>query len=262
MVRLLSSSREVEARAAEQLNQREGFAQVGELAAEMAHEFKRPLASIRSALDMLEQEYVLESGSRDVLDSMNQQLERLSDTMRDLFSLARPVASERTIIDVHEVIDDALLGLSGHPALSGVNIVRDYAHDLPAVHAEPRRIQQAVQNVVLNAAEAMPSGGIITLTTKAGDGRLAIGVRDTGLGMTEEAIQQALRPFHSTKPSGTGLGLPLVVRILVAHGGELAIDSTPGQGTTVWLALPAAAGTERSTTFTDSPSEETWVNAS
>jgi signal transduction histidine kinase len=266
MVRLIRSRREVEARAAErdrELNQREGFAQVGELAAEMAHEFKRPLASIRSAMDMLEQEYVLDSSSRDVLDSMNTQLERLSDTMRDLFSLARPVTAERTTIDVHDVIDDALLGLGGHPALNGVDIVRDYATGLPAVPAEPRRIQQAVQNVVLNAAEAMPDGGTITLTTKAASGRLSIGVRDTGLGMTEEAIQQALRPFHSTKANGTGLGLPLVIRILAAHGGDLAIDSTPGQGTTVWLSIPASLEADATQAVPGSArDEETWVSTS
>jgi signal transduction histidine kinase len=266
MVRLIRNTREVEARAAERdrrLDQREGFAQVGELAAEMAHEFKRPLASIRSAMDMLEQEYVLESGSRDVLDSMNAQLERLSDTMRDLFSLARPVPAERMTIDVHDVIDDALLGLAGHPALSTIDIVRDYATPLPAVPAEPRRIQQAVQNVVLNAAEAMPTGGTITLMTRAASGRLSIGVRDAGLGMTEEAIQQALRPFHSTKPNGTGLGLPLVVRILAAHGGDLAIDSTPGQGTTVWLSIPLAREPRVTASLNDpAPGGETWANAS
>ncbi|HSJ31218.1 MAG TPA: ATP-binding protein [Longimicrobiales bacterium] len=247
MVRLISHRREVEAREAERdlaADEREGFAQVGELAAEMAHEFKRPLASIRSAMDLLEQEYVMDPGSRDVLDSMHQQLERLSDTMRDLFSLARPMPPERTAVPVREVIDDALLGLAGHPALRSVEIVRDYAADDSAIAAEPRRIQQAVQNVVLNAAEAMPEGGTITLTIRATGGRIAIAVRDTGLGMTEEAVQQALRPFHSTKPNGTGLGLPLVVRILAAHGGELAIDSQPGQGTTVWLTLPAA-GSDR-----------------
>jgi signal transduction histidine kinase len=244
MVRLINSRHEVEALAAERdlaANQREGFAQVGELAAEMAHEFKRPLASIQSAMGLLEQEYVMEPGSRDVLDSMHQQLERLSDTMRDLFSLARPMPPERSPINVHDVIDDALMGLSGHPAMRAVTIERGYTDDVPHVIAEPRRIQQAVQNVALNAAEAMPDGGTITIITKSAAGRLAIGVRDTGVGMTDEAIQQALRPFHSTKASGTGLGLPLVVRILAAHGGELAIDSTPGRGTTVWLSLPAAA---------------------
>src|SRR5690606_7908051 len=154
---LISSRREVEEREAErnrEADQREGFAQVGELAAEMAHEFKRPLASIQSAMGLLEQEYVLDPGSRDVLDSMNQQLERLSDTMRDLFSLARPMPPERTAIDVREMIDDALLGLAGHPALRDVRIERDHADDLPLVYAESRRIQQALQNVVLNAAEA------------------------------------------------------------------------------------------------------------
>jgi signal transduction histidine kinase len=267
MVRLIRSRREVEARAAErdrELDRREGFAQVGELAAEMAHEFKRPLASIRSAMDLLEQEYVLDEGSRDVLESMHGQLERLSDTMKDLFSLARPATSERTPIDVCEVVDDALLGLGGHPALRGVETVRRYSPDLPRVPAEPRRIQQAVQNVVLNAAEAMPGGGRITITATAEAGRVSIGVHDTGLGMTDEAIQQALRPFHSTKPSGTGLGLPLVVRILAAHGGELAIDSTPGEGTTVWLGIPLGAGEPAARApYQDTPrGEETWVSAS
>ena len=249
MVRLLRSRQEVQAREEErkrEADQREGFAQVGELAAEMAHEFKRPLASIQSAMGLLEQEYVLDPGSRDVLDSMHQQLERLSDTMRDLFSLARPMPPERTAIDVREMIDDALLGLAGHPALDGVRIERDHAVSLPSVYAESRRIQQAIQNVVLNAAEALPDGGTITILTRPVDGRLAIGVRDTGIGMTEEAVQQALRPFHSTKPNGTGLGLPLVIRILAAHGGELAIDSQPGDGTTVWLTLPAAGVTRDS----------------
>jgi signal transduction histidine kinase len=266
MVRLIRSRHEVEARAAERdraLQQREGFAQVGELAAEMAHEFKRPLASIRSAMDMLEQEYVLDPGSHDVLDAMNGQLERISDTMRDLFSLARPVAEERTPIDICEVIGDALLGLGGHPALRGVEIVRDCAPHLPPVSADPRRIQQAVQNVVLNAAEAMPGGGTITITTRVEAEKLSVGIRDTGIGMTEVAIQQALRPFHSTKPSGTGLGLPLVVRILAAHGGELAIDSNAGEGTTVWLGIPV---TQEAAVAASSPEalrgEETWASAS
>ena len=239
MVRLIRSRRAVEERVAA-LDQREGYAQVGELAAEMAHELKRPVASIRSAMGLLEQEYVLDSGSREVLDAMNRQLELLSDTMRDLFSLARPVAVERVATDARDVVDDALLGLAGHPALRGIDIARDYVPDLPPMHAEPIRIQQAIQNVVLNAAEAMPDGGAITVSVRADSDCISIAVRDTGVGMSEEAVQQALRPFHSTKPGGTGLGLPLVVRILAAHGGELAVDSEPGAGTTVWLTLPVA----------------------
>lgn len=160
--------------------------------------------------------------------------------MRDLFSLARPVPPARDAVDVREVIDDALLGLAGHPALRGVEVIRSLGSLLPPIAAEPRRIQQAIQNVVLNAAEAMPDGGTITFLTRVTDGHVTIGVQDTGIGMTEDAVQQALRPFHSTKQNGTGLGLPLVVRIMVAHGGELAIDSRPGHGTTVWLTLTRA----------------------
>jgi signal transduction histidine kinase len=261
MVRLIRSRHEVEARAAErdrELHQREGFAQVGELAAEMAHELKRPLASIRSAMTLLEQEYVLDGRSRDVLDAMNRQLGLLSDTMRDLFSLARPVAIERGAVDACDVVDDALLGLAGHPALAGIDVVRDYGPALPPLYAEATRLQQAVQNVVLNAAEAMPDGGTITVSVRADSDHVSIAVRDDGVGMSEEAVEQALRPFHSTKAGGTGLGLPLVVRILAAHDGQLAIESEPGAGTTVWLTLPAAprrGGAEI-------PTVDAWASAS
>src|SRR5690606_26262999 len=117
---------------------------------------------------------------------------------------------------------------------------------LPSVYAESRRIQQAIQNVVLHAAEALPDGGTITILTRPVDGRPATGVRDTGIGMTEEAVQQAVRPIQSPQPNGAGLGLPLVRRIRAAHGGGLAVDSQPGAGTTVGLTLPAAGVTRDS----------------
>lgn len=245
VVRLIRTSREVEQRAAErdrQLAQREGFAQVGELAAEMAHEFKRPLASISSAMDLLEQEYVLDAGSQQVLHAMHSQLDRLSETMRDLFSLARPVALERRVVPASDVMDDALVELAGHPALQRVDVARNYETGAPPLFADERRLRQAIQNVVLNAAEAMPAGGTIELRLRtAGAEAVELSVRDTGVGMTEEAAAQALKPFHSTKATGTGLGLPLVVRVVAAHDGRLAIESAPGAGTSVVITLPVSS---------------------
>jgi signal transduction histidine kinase len=234
---LLEQGREVEARIAA----REGLAEVGELAAEMAHEFKRPLASIRSALDVLQQEYRLDGSGREVMAAVNQQLELLTDTMQDLFSLARPVVLEQERAQVREILDDALVEFAGQPGAGRLAVVRDYAPDLPPILADQRRLRQAFANLMVNALEAMPDGGTLTLSTRPhGPDRIAVTVRDTGAGLAPSEIERAFRPFYSTKPLGTGLGLPLVARVVAAHRGHICVDSRPGRGTTITFFLPAA----------------------
>jgi signal transduction histidine kinase len=235
--RLLEHEKEVEARIAA----REGLAEVGELAAEMAHEFKRPLTSIRSALDVLQQEYSLEGSGRDVMAAVNQQLALLTDTMQDLFSLARPVVLEQERTAVREILDDALVEFAGQPGAERIAVERAYATDLPAILADQRRLRQAFANLMVNALEAMPTGGTLTLTTAQDSPvRVAVTVRDTGAGLNASEIERAFRPFYSTKPLGTGLGLPLVARVVVAHRGHICVDSRLGVGTTITIFLPTA----------------------
>lgn len=221
---------------------REGLAQVGELAAEMAHEFKRPLASIQTAIQVLEQEYELAEGGREVLDAVDGQLDRLYETMQDLFSLARPVVVEEAAVDVAETLDEALVELSAHPSMSGVEVRRAYTHEGLEVRGDARRLRQAFLNVMTNAAEAMAGGGVLTLTVGRAGSSIEVGVSDTGPGLDPAEVDRALKPFYSTKPTGTGLGLPLVARILAAHSGGLSIESRPGHGTRVRIALPAGRG--------------------
>lgn len=245
VTRLIERERTAEELAAKrdrQIAAREGLARVGEMAAEMAHEFKRPLASIRTAVDMLQQEYVLEEGGRQTLEGVEAQLERLTDTMGDLFSLARPVVLEKEPLDVAEVVDDALVLLAGYPGAGGTELVRDYADDLPPVPGDRRRLEQAVLNLMVNAVEAMHGGGTLSVTIQPRDGAVELAFRDTGPGMTSAEIEDAFRPFHSTKPVGTGLGLPLVARIVAAHQGRIDMESTPGQGTAVRILLPRVQG--------------------
>jgi signal transduction histidine kinase len=235
--RLLEREREAEVRAAE----REGLAEVGELAAEMAHEFKRPLASIRSALDVLQQEYRLDEGGREVMTAVNEQLVRLTDTMQDLFSLARPVMIEAERVSITDVLDDALLEFAGQPGAGRIQVVRDYDPEVPAVRGDERRLRQALANLMVNALEAMPEGGTLTLSARPeGTHGIQVTVRDTGVGIDPGEIERAFRPFYSTKPLGTGLGLPLVARVVVAHRGRIGVDSRPGAGTSVTLHLPSA----------------------
>ena len=217
---------------------REGLAQVGELAAEMAHEFKRPLASIQTALQVLEQEYQLDDGGREVLDAVDGQLDRLYETMQDLFSLAKPVVLEEESVDLADTLDEALAELSAYPAMEGVEVRRAYTHEGLSAPGDPRRLRQAFLNLLANGAEAMPDGGLITLAVRRAGDTAEVTFTDTGSGLDPEAVDRALKPFYSTKPTGTGLGLPLVARIVAAHRGGLAIESRPGKGTTVRVTLP------------------------
>jgi signal transduction histidine kinase len=217
-----------------------GFAEVGEMAAEMAHEFKRPLASIRSAVSLLEQEYQLDEQAQALLAAVDSQLGKLTETMQDLFALAKPVELESEQVELGDTVDSALAQLAGLVDTTGRRVARHYDPRTPVVHGDRHRIEQMVLNVMLNAMEAMEQeGGALTIRIRPVAGGAALEFRDTGPGIPASEIERVVLPFYSTKPAGTGLGLPLVARVVAAHRGELDIESEPGQGTTVTIVLPA-----------------------
>lgn len=223
----------------EQFAAQAGLAQVGEMAAEMAHEFKRPLASIQTALQLMDQEYTLDERGERMMDSVRLQLDKLSETMRDLFALARPVEPARTAVDLRAVLDGALMQIVAHPATRGVELRREYVDALP-VAGDAQRLEQVALNLMLNAAEAMPNGGRLTVRLFSEDGTTTLEVGDTGVGIPPDQVDEVMRPFYSTKPTGTGLGLALVARIVAAHRATLRIESEPGRGTTIRVAFPVA----------------------
>ncbi len=248
MTHLIRRGREAEVKAAEQerrLADQAGFAQVGEMAAEMAHEFKRPLASIRSAVSLLEQEYELNAQAQSLLGAVDGQLGKLTETMQDLFALAKPVELRSERVDLRDTVDGALLQLSSLTDTTGRTVERDLPAELPAVCGDAHRLEQAVLNVMLNAMEAMEEGGKLTVSLAAAGNHVVVRVMDTGPGIPAEQIEKIVLPFYSTKPSGTGLGLPLVARIVAAHGGSLDIESEAGRGTTVTMEIPADRGAPR-----------------
>ncbi|HUG40765.1 MAG TPA: ATP-binding protein [Longimicrobiales bacterium] len=222
------------------LDDQAGLARVGEMAAEMAHEFKRPLASVRSAVSLLEQEYELGPEAQSLLTAVDAQLAKLTETMQDLFALARPVEAEGGSVELAEAADSALAQLAGLADTSGCQVRRHYEDGVPAVIGDRHRLEQAFLNVLLNAVEAMDGVGALTIHLRRADDAAVVEVSDTGPGVPEEEIARMVLPFYSTKPQGTGLGLPLVARVAAAHRGTLAIRSRAGAGTTVTLTFPAA----------------------
>ncbi len=227
------------------LDEQAGFAEVGALAAQVAHEIKRPLAGIRGAMELIAQEYAMSDAEKGLLSKVDDELAHLDETIRDLLSLARPVGITPKPLDLHAVIDAALARVSGLPGADRVAVTRSYAPDVPALTGDATRLEQAILNLCVNAIEAMPEGGRLGITTRREDGTVAVDVTDSGVGIPPENLEKVLQPFVSTKPHGTGLGLPLVARVVAAHGGRLSIDSAVGErhGTTFHIHLPVRAAT-------------------
>ncbi len=229
------------------LTEQAGFAEVGALAAQVAHEIKRPLAGIKSAMELITQEYAMSDAEKTLLSRVEDELQHVDETLRDLLSLARPVGLNSQPLDLHAVIDAALVRLAGLPGGERVTVARDFAPRLPPLTGDPARLEQAVLNLCVNAVEAMPDGGHLTVATHAHDGVVDLDVTDTGVGIPPENLDKILKPFFSTKSFGTGLGLPLVARVVAAHGGRLWAESETGagggpHGTTFHIHLPVAGG--------------------
>jgi signal transduction histidine kinase len=235
-----------------ELTEQAGFAEVGALASQVAHEIKRPLAGIKSALELIAQEYAIGDAERTLLARVEGELQHVDETIRDLLSLARPVGLNAQPVDLHGVLDAALVRLSGLPGAERVTVAREYDPRVPVIRGDAARLEQAVLNLLVNAVEAMPDGGQLTVATRAGDAMVDLDVRDTGVGISAENLDRILKPFVSTKPLGTGLGLPLVARVVAAHGGRLSVESEVGRGTVFHIHLPVATNGSRAGT------EEPW----
>jgi signal transduction histidine kinase len=239
--RLLEKERAVERMAKEQSQRmvaQAGLAEVGGLAAEMAHEFKRPLTTIRTALDVIDQEYQLDPRGETLLQGVQEQLDKLSETMRDLFAIAKPIELNRESVQMEQIVNGALMQLASHPALRQVEVEREYSGDT-LVPGDAPRLEQLFLNLMLNAAEAMPSGGRLSVRLRRSGKTVVAEVEDTGVGIPPEEVEKVFLPFYSTKPAGTGLGLALCARIVAAHAGTVKVLSEPGRGTTIRVELPA-----------------------
>ncbi|HXY20787.1 MAG TPA: ATP-binding protein [Gemmatimonadales bacterium] len=224
------------------LTEQAGFAEVGALAAQVAHEIKRPLAGIKSAMELITQEYAMSDDERRLLVKVEDELQHVDETIRDLLSLAKPVGLNAQPVDLHAVIDGALARLAGLPGAARVTVERHYDARIPRLMGDPTRLEQAILNLSVNAVEAMGEGGRLTITTRLAEGEALVDVADTGIGIPAGNLERVFKPFVSTKPLGTGLGLPLVARVVAAHGGRVTVESEVGRGTTFHVSLPVKHG--------------------
>jgi signal transduction histidine kinase len=232
--------RETERRAVrERLTQAEHLAQIGQLAASLAHEIKNPLAGISGAIQVIRDATTSDAPHRPILAEILRQIGRLDQTVKDLLVYARPLPPHFDRCNLSRVIERLMTVLRREPAMQHVGFEHRMDHrSLPSIEADENQIEQLLMNLILNAAEASEKGGLITLTVWPTTKGVRLEVGDRGHGMDEETCQRALEPFFTTKSRGTGLGLPICRRIAESHNGTLTIRSAVGKGTQVRVDLP------------------------
>jgi two-component system, NtrC family, sensor kinase len=228
----------------EQLQISEKMASIGLLAAGVAHEVNTPLTGISSFTQMLLQNAEPDDPRTKVLEKIERQTFRAAKIVNGLLNLARPAQVDSGPIDLHAVIND-VLSLLEHQLRNGrIQVRKELQASGPIVQAIEYKLQQVFLNLFLNARDAMPRGGWLTIATSAGgDGMVVVEVSDTGSGIPPDQLSRIYDPFFTTKDigKGTGLGLSITYGIVQEHGGTITCDSTLGKGTRFILTLPGAA---------------------
>jgi PAS domain S-box-containing protein len=227
------------AQAQRQLIQQERLAALGELSAVVAHEVRNPLGVIFNSLGSLRRLLRPHGDAKMLLDIVGEEADRLNRIVGDLLDFARPSTPELRSEPLERVVDEAVAAALAQNA-PGIEVRRDPDPELPSVAMDARLVRQAILNVAVNAVQAMPRGGRLTIRTRREDRVALLEIEDTGGGIPEEVRGRIFEPFFTTKASGTGLGLAVVKRIIEGHGGEISVLSRPGAGTTFSLRFPFA----------------------
>jgi len=224
-------------RSEEQLREQAALARLGEMAAVVAHEVKNPIAGIRGALQVIESRMPPEQRDRAVVGEVITRLDGLNAIVQDLLLYARPRTPRRELVDVAGLVENTGALLRRDPALANITIRTSGRAD--PVAADPEQLRIALQNLLINAAQATGGQGVIDVTLATDADGLCASIRDHGPGMPPEVRDKAFEPFFTTKHRGTGLGLPIARGMIEAHGGRIAIAAAEGGGTIVSIHLPA-----------------------
>jgi len=222
----------------EQLRRADRLSALGELSAGLAHEIRNPLGSIRGTAEILRDGVAPDDPKREFTAILVREVERLNRVVQDFLDFARPAPPDHARIDLNAALNEVLTLTARQAERS--NIVVDFsAGDLPEVAADVEQLKQVFLNLILNAIQAMPSGGRLAISSRSGPGGVELRFRDTGLGIVEEDLERVFSPFFTTRRDGTGLGLAITSRIVRSHGGSIEVSSEPGQGSEFRIQLPA-----------------------
>lgn len=245
-----------------QAERAERLAYIGTLAGGLAHEIRNPLNSLSVNLQLLEEELrsLSLTPGKNIVHALHQEIGRLEEILTEFLRFTRPPTLQLEAKDINRIVNDVLKFIEPESRLANISIVRNFAPDLPPVLIDEKQIKQVLFNLILNANQAMPQGGILSISTRKNTQQIQgedvsitrgsishhrehwvlVEVADTGCGIAEKDRNRIFELFYSAKKGGTGLGLSIVQRIIEDHGGKIYLHSAEGKGTIFTLALREA----------------------
>jgi two-component system sensor histidine kinase HydH len=228
----------------EEAARQERLAALGGMAAVLAHEIRNPLGAIKGLAQFLGEKQRTDSAHQEMTQTIAQEASRLERLVNDLLTYARPRPPELRPTDLSALLGEALRVALPPAKAAGVVCRLDVAEGVPHVTADPEQLKQLFGNLALNALQAMPNGGKLTLALRFGDerhvmpGAVEVAIEDTGSGIPEADLPRIFEPFYTTRTKGTGLGLAICRQIVEAHGGTIRVARTGPEGTTILVTLP------------------------
>ena len=224
------------------LREEEQAALVGTIASGIAHEIRNPLSTLRMNLQLLREDWAdpiteREQMGRKRIDVLLRETERLESVVSDFVRFAAGHALRLEKTDLNALAGELLDFLAPQAERSRIRLHREFAPALPQVEIDPNLIRQAILNLLVNAQQVLPSGGDITVRTLENGQFVRLSVGDTGPGIPAEHREKIFNLYFSTKPGGTGLGLPMVKKIVEEHRGAVELESQPGRGATFTICL-------------------------
>lgn len=230
----------------EQLRHADRLATIGQLAAGVAHELNEPLGNILGFTQLAKKD-LPNSSKVEQVTSLSRDLEKIEkaslharDIIREMLIFARQMPTQKTTVDLNKVVEEALSFFESRCKSEGIELAFEMSDTLPEIKADPSQINQLLINLMVNAIQAMPRGGNLTIQTDCDEKSVSLSVEDTGIGMNEEVKKQIFDPFFTTKDvsQGTGLGLSVVHGIVTSHGGTIEVESRVDCGSRFKVHLP------------------------
>jgi signal transduction histidine kinase len=212
---------------------------LGEIAGSLAHEIRNPLNTINMNVQLLEEQLVdKEEAVVKKIHRVRNEVIRLDGILTSFLRFARPPKLSLKKVDVRELLIKIEEFFGPEVEGAGIHLEVNLEEDLPPVHGDSEQLRQLFLNLLLNARDATPRGGNIVISAWKTPRRVHIAVEDTGCGIEKKKLDKIFEPYVTTKENGTGVGLAIVRRIVMDHGGSIRVESTVGAGTTFTVSLP------------------------
>lgn len=240
LLAIVSRKQERLMEANERLAHSEKVATLGRVAAQVAHEVRNPLAGLLLYSEHLKSKLDgdAQNGEAQLVEKIINTINNLTATTEQILNFARPVTLAPKRLDLNDVAQDVIQLLSSEITAHRIETKLELDDSPVAGMLDEPSIRAATLNLVLNAVQAMPDGGSLTITTERSRGKLCLEIKDTGAGMSPAQVKTIFEPFNTTKSRGLGLGMPYAHKIIHQHGGEITVESRQGKGTHVKINLP------------------------